>query len=63
MPIYEYACGDCGERFEILQRMGAGRDGLKCPRCQGEKLEKQPSRFAGSSTSSGGCGTGSAAPS
>ena len=28
MPIYEYECLDCGERFEILQRMGEGAQDL-----------------------------------
>ncbi|HSU83590.1 MAG TPA: zinc ribbon domain-containing protein, partial [Thermoanaerobaculia bacterium] len=33
MPIYEYLCRDCGHRFEILQRMGQGPEGLICPQC------------------------------
>lgn len=68
MPLYEYRCNDCDHRFEILQRMGEGADGLACPSCGEPRLEKQFSTFAaaaGSSTSSatssassGGCGAG-----
>lgn len=61
MPLYEYRCPDCGHRFEILQRMGQGAEGLTCPRCGAEKVEKQFSTFAsstagGSSAASGGGG-------
>jgi putative FmdB family regulatory protein len=46
MPIYEYQCRDCGHRFEILQRLGQGPEGLACPRCSADQLEKQYSTFA-----------------
>lgn len=64
MPLYEYRCPECGHRFEILQRMGEGAEGLTCPRCGAAKVEKQFSTFAsttvggGSATSGGGCGPG-----
>ena len=54
MPLYEYRCNDCDHRFEILQRMGEGADGLACPSCGEPRLEKQFSTFAaaaGGSTS------------
>jgi hypothetical protein len=46
--------------------MGQGAEGLICPRCGAEKVEKQFSTFAsagsggggGASVSSGGCGSG-----
>lgn len=60
MPLYEYRCSDCDHRFEILQRMGEGADGLTCPECEAPKVEKQLSTFA--STSSGSTSsTGAAA--
>jgi len=65
MPIYEYRCQDCGNRFEILQRMGQGAEGLSCPECGEERVEKQYSTFASSTGESGrsdaparGCGPG-----
>jgi putative FmdB family regulatory protein len=52
MPLYEYRCGGCGNRFEVLQRLGEEADGLACPRCGASRLEKQYSTFA--SASAGG---------
>ena len=38
MPIYEYVCGKCGEKTEVIQRMGEAP--LKvCPHCGG-RLKK-----------------------
>jgi putative FmdB family regulatory protein len=38
MPIYEYVCGKCGQKTEVIQRMGEAP--LKvCPHCGG-KLKK-----------------------
>ncbi len=48
MPLYEYACTECGHRFEILQPMGAGKEGLQCPACASTSLSKQFSTFSGS---------------
>lgn len=59
MPLYEYICQDCHHRFEILQRIGEGADGLSCPECGEAQLAKQFSTFASSSsesaTTSGAC--------
>ena len=43
MPIYEYACSDCGHAFEALVRSGTV---AQCPCCQSTALEKQLSLFA-----------------
>ncbi len=70
MPLYEYVCQQCGERFEVLQRMGATADGLSCPSCGGGDVTKAFSTFASSvptgsgsslpcgKPSSAGCGGG-----
>jgi putative FmdB family regulatory protein len=63
MPLYEYACRDCGARFEVLQRMGADSTEVACPKCGGQQVAKQLSTFA--SAVSGGesampCGAPSA---
>jgi putative FmdB family regulatory protein len=66
MPLYEYRCQGCGHRFEILQRLGDGADGLACPRCDDPGLEKQFSTFAtatpsdpaAASCGAGDCGAG-----
>ncbi len=59
MPIYEYACGDCGHQFEALVRSDTVP---QCPSCQSTKLEKQLSVFATTAASSsadlpGPCGS------
>jgi putative FmdB family regulatory protein len=70
MPIYEYVCDDCGERYERIV-MNA-KQSIACPKCASGKKTIQLSVFAapskggktsasssGSSTSAssgGGCG-------
>ena len=70
MPIFEYVCQDCENRFEVLVNGGSVKP--HCPSCDGRKLEQQYSAFAvgttpgkgrfGKSASAGsvprgGCGT------
>lgn len=63
MPIFEYECKGCGERFEFLT---LGSEKPVCKKCGGTELEKMISSFAVSAVSSGsgapsgfagGCGT------
>lgn len=51
MPIYEYRCRRCGERLEALRRMGQGPEGLACPKCGGDSLEREASAFASAAAS------------
>jgi len=44
MPIFEYLCEDCGNKFEKLVRNGA--NGVHCPSCGQEHLKQQFSTFA-----------------
>ena len=43
MPIYEYECRACGNRFEAIVRMN---DSPACPSCKSEDLERLISMFA-----------------
>ena len=43
MPIYSYACRDCGEEFQTLVRSG---ETPACPSCESEKLDQQLSLIA-----------------
>jgi putative FmdB family regulatory protein len=43
MPIFEYACKDCGTHFEKLVR---GATAVACPSCGKDHLEQQYSTFA-----------------
>ena len=62
MPLYEYRCPQCDHRFEVLQRMGEGAEGLSCPACGTEKPVKQLSTFASTGSSAVGFGGGCSAP-
>ncbi len=50
MPIYEYACQDCGREFETLVR---GGQAPVCPACQSTALAKKLSVFATAESSAG----------
>ena len=39
MPIYEYRCQNCGEKVEVLVRMGTSTPPA-CPNCGNPLLEK-----------------------
>jgi putative FmdB family regulatory protein len=45
MPIYEYRCASCSERFEELVRRP--EDAVACPECGGAEAERLLSVFAG----------------
>ena len=45
MPIYEYRCASCAERFEELVRRP--EDPVACPHCGGVEAERLLSTFAG----------------
>lgn len=45
MPIYEYACPDCGHRFEVMQKFSD--DPVKdCPSCSAGNVKKLISQSA-----------------
>ncbi len=45
MPIYEYVCQECGEKYEKLVRSGSSAVELVCPRCGSRRAEKALSLF------------------
>lgn len=47
MPIFEYLCEDCGNKFEkLVRRSENGSNGVHCPSCGQEHLKQQFSTFA-----------------
>jgi putative FmdB family regulatory protein len=42
MPLYEYECGACGHRFEIIQKFSDGPPDA-CPKCGKGPLQRQQS--------------------
>jgi len=54
MPIYEYQCIHCGQRFEVRQAIGEDGSKLSCPKCHAGT----PKRLFSSFFSPGSSGTG-----
>lgn len=50
MPIYEYKCHKCGQRFEAL--ILSPSEKVQCHKCGSESVKRQLSTFAVSSGSS-----------
>ena len=61
MPIYEYICLKCNERFSLLQSVSASCDDTECPKCASKGVKKIISAFCCSSGPGGG--TSSSMPS
>jgi putative FmdB family regulatory protein len=57
MPIYEYECRSCKERFEIVQKMSEGNEGICCPKCETDKPERLLSAFCSTTGKSGSSGS------
>lgn len=55
MPIFDYECQKCGERFEELVRRP--QDKVRCPKCGSEEVERKISAPAihGSSGTASSC--------
>lgn len=65
MPIFEYKCKNCQEKFEIF-RSSSNTDPVICPKCDSKDTTKLFSTFASSggdyagiSSSGSSCGPGS----
>ena len=50
MPIYEYVCDDCGERYERI--VMSQKQAITCPKCSSSKRTLQLSVFAAPSNGS-----------
>ncbi len=70
MPIYEYVCLDCGERFEELRLMRDADAPILCVTCESDHTSRQLAVFfaqsggkvvAGGSCGCAGCSGGSCA--
>lgn len=60
MPLYEYKCRDCGNRFEELVGKTVPEITPLCPKCQSDNCERLISTFAaavGKSSSPAPCGS------
>ena len=51
MPIYEYRCESCAEKFEVLTRFAERDSAQVCPACESTKTRVLVSSFAFGSAS------------
>ena len=54
MPIYEYECSGCGEKFELRRSIDDCDSDIKCPRCGRENPKTVFSTF-GTASKGGSC--------
>ena len=57
MPMFEYACRECGERFEELRSIRDDGPPPECPACGSTEATKLFSPFATASAGTGGGGS------
>src|SRR5256714_10211821 len=57
MPIYEYRCESCAEKFELLTRFAERDTAQVCPACESTKTRVLVSSFAFASGGGGGAGS------
>jgi putative FmdB family regulatory protein len=63
MPVYEYRCEECDERFELFVRSMTEQSAFTCPECGSQRIRKNISLFGvgstgGGVTSAASCGPG-----
>lgn len=46
MPMYEYACAECGQQFEKLVKSMNDPAPIECPACRSTQTERTLSAFA-----------------
>ncbi len=54
MPLYEYECKECGEKFEKMVRFSEAGQNPACPACHSPDTHKKISSFASLGSSLGG---------
>ncbi|GBF33266.1 hypothetical protein DCCM_2365 [Desulfocucumis palustris] len=57
MPIYEFRCDSCGNKFDKLCPMGETGENINCPRCEAPKPQRVMSGFAPKSVGKNGLST------
>ena len=54
MPLFEYKCSDCNNRFEILHKSVNNIEGVECPECHSIDVKKLLSTFSAAGLSASG---------
>ncbi|MCK4851596.1 MAG: zinc ribbon domain-containing protein [Candidatus Omnitrophica bacterium] len=60
MPVFTYACKDCGGKFDLLVGVTSEKAEFKCKKCGSKNIEKIIGSF---SIGKAGGGSGSSGPS
>jgi putative FmdB family regulatory protein len=64
MPIFEYKCTNCNNKFEVLHKTSTKTEEVTCPNCNSSKNKKlfsafnasvESSSYNGSNCSTGNC--------
>jgi putative FmdB family regulatory protein len=58
MPIYEYECRSCGEKFELRRGINDSDVEIECPKCGVKNPHRVFSMFS-TGSSNGSCAPGS----
>ena len=53
MPIYEYVCVDCNQKFEMRRSFNQADDPATCPECGGQHVRRLLSTFVAFSSDGG----------
>ena len=53
MPIFEYACAECGHKFEKLILSASRAKEIECPECHSKSVNKALSIFGLGASDSG----------
>jgi putative FmdB family regulatory protein len=48
MPVFEYKCTSCGNKYEIYHPVKENKEDIVCPECKSNKSEKLFSTFSAS---------------
>ena len=55
MPIYEYECTKCNQKFELMRSFNDDDADIKCPKCEAGNPRKVISLFASGSGADDSC--------
>lgn len=61
MPIFEYQCSECNNKYDIFHKSQSSSEKIECPSCGSDKSKKLFSAFAASvntSSSMPSCASG-----
>lgn len=62
MPMYEYYCADCREKFDTIRPMSKADEPIQCKHCESMRTSRLLSLFAAHTKSQGSPGFASPGP-